>query len=200
MATKCKLPMSTHFTELYDRFNQRIRRYVRSKVSDRQLTDDLVQEIFIKIHDHMDKLNDTDRIDGWIFRISKNKVIDYYRTQRDFQQISKWDNIPNPAVSESNDKLMHELANDTRQFIRQLPDTYRRVIELTELEGKTNKEAAELLGLSLPAVKSRVLRGRKKLKEMFLQCCHFEFDRYGGVVHCTPRRYCPDCINNGIEM
>lgn len=192
--------MNTRFAEIYDRFNQRIRGYVKSKVSDRQLAEDLVQEIFIKVHDHIDNVNETDRIDGWIFRIAKNKVIDHYRTQRTFHSISEWENVPQYATADSNDALLQELEKDTREFIKELPDKYRKVLQLTELEDKTYQEAADLLGLSLPAVKSRVLRGRKQLKEMFLNCCHFEFDRNGGIAGCTPRRYCPECITNGIEM
>ncbi len=67
-------------------------------------------------------------------------------------------------------------------MVRGLPDTYRRAIELTELEGMTQAAAAERLGLSLPGAKSRVQRGRARLRAMLLRCCEIETDRRGRVV------------------
>ena len=75
-----------------------------------------------------------------------------------------------------------------------------RGLELTELEGKTQGEAAESLGLSLSGMKSRVQRRRTKLKEVLLDCCHVELDRRGGVVGYEPRNRercsCGSCGSN----
>jgi RNA polymerase sigma-70 factor, ECF subfamily len=67
-------------------------------------------------------------------------------------------------------------------MVRGLPDGYRRAIELTDLEGLTQAAAAERLGLSLPGAKSRVQRGRARLKDMLLRCCEIETDRRGRVI------------------
>lgn len=67
-------------------------------------------------------------------------------------------------------------------MVRDLPDDYRRAIELTELGGMTQAAAAERLGLSVPGAKSRVQRGRARLREMLLRCCEIETDRRGRVV------------------
>src|SRR5215203_6636925 len=75
-----------------------------------------------------------------------------------------------------------EMARCIAPLVRGLPDTYRRAIELTELEGMTQAAAAERLGLSLPGAKSRVQRGRARLRTMLLRCCEIETDRRGGVV------------------
>src|SRR5919199_1768719 len=67
-------------------------------------------------------------------------------------------------------------------MVRGLPDGYRRAIELTDLEGLTQAAAADRLGLSLPGVKSRVQRGRARLRAMLLRCCEIEIDRRGRVI------------------
>ena len=67
-------------------------------------------------------------------------------------------------------------------MVRQLPQNYRQAIELTELEGMTQTAAAELLGLSVPGMKSRVQCGRARLRAMLLRCCEIETDRRGRVI------------------
>lgn len=80
-------------------------------------------------------------------------------------------------------------------FVAMLPSPYREALTLTELEGMTQKDAAFMLGISLPAMKSRVQRGREKLRETLEACCHIALDARGAVVSCEPRPdgRLPDC-------
>ena len=78
-----------------------------------------------------------------------------------------------------------------RKMIFSLPEPYRQALVLTEFEGLTQKELASRLGISLSGAKSRVQRGREKLKQDLLECCRFEFDRRGKVIECEPRQ--SDC-------
>jgi len=71
---------------------------------------------------------------------------------------------------------------------RSLPEPYRKALVLTELEGLTQQELADKVGISLSGAKSWVQRGRQQLKEMLTECCAFEFDRRGGVIDCTPHK------------
>ena len=77
----------------------------------------------------------------------------------------------------------------------ELPEHYRQALELTELEGVTQKEAAGRLGLSVSGMKARVQRGRSKLKDVIDDCCSIEFDRRGGLVD-YHRRNDTDAGNN----
>jgi RNA polymerase sigma-70 factor (ECF subfamily) len=63
-----------------------------------------------------------------------------------------------------------------------LPQKYGQAVTLNEFDGLTQKQIAEKLDLSLPGAKSRVQRGRKKLKEMLLDHCRFEYDRLGNII------------------
>ena len=68
-----------------------------------------------------------------------------------------------------------------------LPSPYREALTLTELEGLSHKEAAALVGVSLTAMKSRVQRGRDKLRAALVACCHIALDARSRVVGCEPR-------------
>lgn len=72
-------------------------------------------------------------------------------------------------------------------FVSMLPSPYREALTLTELEGLTQKEAAEMLGISLSGMKSRVQRGREKLRAALEDCCHIALDARHRVVGCEPR-------------
>ena len=73
-------------------------------------------------------------------------------------------------------------------MIDEFPEPYRQALLLTDVQGLSQKQLAEQQGLSLSGAKSRVQRARDKLRDLLLQCCHFEFDRRGGIVdyyeHC----------------
>jgi RNA polymerase sigma-70 factor (ECF subfamily) len=85
-------------------------------------------------------------------------------------------------------------------MIYSLPEPYRDAVVLTELEGLTQRELANRLGISLSGAKSRVQRGRAQLKQMLDECCTFEFDRRGKVIDCTPRAKtgCDECRPNSL--
>ena len=80
-------------------------------------------------------------------------------------------------------------------LMSELSASYRQALELTELDGVTQKDAAGQLGLSVSGMKARVQRGRSKLKDVLLDCCSVELDRRGGVVDYQRRggRACGDC-------
>ena len=78
-------------------------------------------------------------------------------------------------------------AEQKLQAATQPPSPYREAITLTELEGRTQREAAEMLGISLSGMKSRVQRGRAKLRAMLEACCEIAVDARGKVIACEPR-------------
>jgi RNA polymerase sigma-70 factor (ECF subfamily) len=100
-----------------------------------------------------------------------------------------------PAEPDANDGDIEELKASFRRMIYSLPEPYREAVVLTELDGLTQQELANRLGISLSGAKSRVQRGRAQLKQMLDECCTFEFDRRGKVIGCEPREQtsCAEC-------
>jgi RNA polymerase sigma-70 factor (ECF subfamily) len=85
-------------------------------------------------------------------------------------------------------------------FVAALPSPYREALVLTELQGMPHKDAAQILGVSLPAMKGRVRRGRQQIQEMLEACCEIALDARGRVLSYDRRLQGPvpkDCCADG---
>jgi RNA polymerase sigma-70 factor (ECF subfamily) len=94
---------------------------------------------------------------------------------------------PVAEVDEPEGDIACELAGYIAAFVAMLPSPYREAVTLTELEGLSQKEAAEMCGVSLSGMKSRVQRGRERLRSLIEECCQIALDARGRVISCVPR-------------
>jgi RNA polymerase sigma-70 factor, ECF subfamily len=78
--------------------------------------------------------------------------------------------------------VLGEISPCLRPMLNYLPEKYREAVRFADLEGMTQIELANRLGLSLSGAKSRVQRGREQLKALLMECCQFEFDCRGKVI------------------
>ncbi|MBI3608164.1 MAG: RNA polymerase sigma factor SigZ [Nitrospirae bacterium] len=163
---------------LWEDYRIALRRFIQRRVSDPDLAEDLVQEVFLKIHAKIGTLNDRRRIRGWLYQIARHAIIDAYRRHRPTEDLSEtW-----PDVAPDDVPPLEILAACVRPMIERLPAAYRDAVFLSELEGLTQQQVGHRLGISLSAAKSRVQRGREQIKAMLLGCCRLEFDRRGGLL------------------
>ena len=161
----------------------KLRGFILRRVSDEQVAEDLLQEAFIRIHKKIDDIKEVQRITPWVFQITRNLIIDHYRSQSR-QATAIAEDLEDQKDEEDN---LNELVTGwLPQMIAQLPDTYREAVKLYELEGMPQQEIANQLGISLSGAKSRIQRGREKLKSLLLDCCSFEKDRRGNLIDCSP--------------
>lgn len=181
--------MNHSTTEIWEDFSQTLGDFIRKRVNDPADAEDILQDVFIKIHTRIDTLQDGERLVPWLYQITRNAIIDYYRTRRPALDLPETLAVY-PEMVESEPEA--QLAAGLRDFMRVLPDQYRQAIILADLEGVKQADLADHLGLSLSGAKSRVQRGRQMLREALLECCHFEFDRRGHVLDYMPR---PDCCS-----
>jgi len=149
--------------------------------------EDLLQECFLRVVRGIDDVQDDDRLAAWVQRIARNLVVDAHRRGR-----RPGEPVEELAAEYHAEDLNRVVGGWIADRIHGLPERYREAVRLYELEGVAQRAIAERLGLSLPAVKSRVQRGRSLLRSDLLACCSFEFDRTGGVVD-VRRRADPDC-------
>jgi RNA polymerase sigma-70 factor, ECF subfamily len=177
--------------DIWQTFNAPLENFVRSRVQDEEVVKDILQDVYIKIHKHISTLKDETRLRAWVYQIARNTIYDYYR-------MAHTDILPEdiPVISEDEeqDEIAIRLANSVKAMIIFLPEEYREAVWLAEVENIPQKEIAARLGLSVSGAKSRVQRGRKLLKELFLQCCEVQFDRQGKVL--TYYERCEDCKNH----
>ena len=183
--------MNATVEHIWHAFAEKLGQFIRSRVSDRAAAEDILQDVFVKIQNRLGQLQDPAKLQGWIYLIARNAIIDHYRTRKETVEVP--DNLP--AEPDGDDGEVEELKAAFRRMIYSLPDPYREAVVLSELDGLTQVELARRLGISLSAAKSRVQRGRRQLKDMLHECCAFEFDRRGQVIGCEPKALggCDEC-------
>lgn len=181
--------MATITEQAWEAFHTPLYQFIRRRVADEATAEDLLQEAFLKIHCTRASLRDARRLEIWIYQITRNVIIDYYRSHH--QAMISLDDLEKLDLPEElpDDDIVGELLPCVRAMVLALPDQDRQALVLTEYQGLTQKELGERLGLSLSGAKSRVQRAREKLKQEVLACCHFELDRRGHILN-YQRRCC----------
>ena len=178
--------MTTMTEELWQGMHDGLRAFIAKRVSDPSHAEDVLQDVFVRVHRQLDSVNDPRRIVSWIYQVTRNAIVDYYRKPGRRYEIpaglsTDIEAFGGNSQEESGDPGS-ELAGCLRPMIERLSRDYREAITLVELEGLTQQAAAEQMGLSLSGMKSRVQRGRKQLKQMLDDCCRIELDRRRAVV------------------
>jgi RNA polymerase sigma-70 factor, ECF subfamily len=166
----------------------RLRPYVARRVRSACDVDDVVQDVFVKIHRGLGELRDGESFGAWVYRIAERAVVDHARTRA--RHPLSHDTSPvvdEPSPQPDTDDLQAALTGCVALFVGRLPSPYREAVTLTELQGMTQQAAADALGISLSGMKSRVQRGRQQIRRMFEQCCEIAVDARGHVVECVPR-------------
>lgn len=174
---------------IWEEFSGRVRAHLLKKLRRKEDADDLMQEIFIKIHMHLGCLRDRKKLSSWIYTIVENTLKDYYRKSRIDTEYDE-----GKAYSEDS-KEENPLAGITAclgVFIDKLPPKYRDPLVLSDVEGIKQKDIAKRMNLSYSGLKSRIQRGREMIKDMFLECCNLSIDSKGvinsefqGMENCT---------------
>jgi RNA polymerase sigma-70 factor (ECF subfamily) len=181
-----------HLEHLWDQYSSRLKGFIRSRVWDDAEAEDILQEVFIRIHRNLCCTPDWEKPEGWFYQIARHLIIDHYRRRRESVEIPE--SLPaEPDMPEDDPEAI--LALSLREVIDEMPELYRQALILTEYQGLSQKELAERQGISLSGAKSRVQRARQKLRDMLLSCCHFEFDRRGRILDYYQR--CRSCQTMG---
>jgi RNA polymerase sigma-70 factor (ECF subfamily) len=182
------MPESENIQDIWKKFNSNLRAFIISRTGNEADADDILQEVYIRLHENIGDIKDGAAIKSWIYKVALNLVTDHYRKQ-------KREVVLQAVTSElyGNSKknpYMDTAVNDMIKMMDDLPPEYCEALCLTEIEGLSQKEYAERTGLSYSGAKSRVQRARLMLKDMLLKCCHYQFDKYGTVYNIQPKCCC----------
>ncbi|MCR4300281.1 MAG: RNA polymerase sigma factor SigZ [Sulfuricaulis sp.] len=175
----------TEAEKLYRDYRTRLLAFVRRRVGSPQEAEDILQEVFLKLLTKGDTVKEKGSLHGWLYQVTRNAIIDHWRHARRHEPIS--DELPaeaggNPAVL--------ELGQCLQPLIQALPETYREALRQSEIQEIPLKQVAKAQGISLPGVKSRIQRGRRKLKSLLLDCCRVEVARSGQIMSYEVKREC----------
>lgn len=127
--------MKHNIEAIWTKFSPKLKHFILSRVSDESIADDILQEVFIKIHSHIGTLKDYTKVERWIYQITRNTIIDHYRTKKIEENIPQ--DIP---VSE---KIPEKIGAKTgftsiKAIIETLPQPYAQALLLTEFEAIEN--------------------------------------------------------------
>jgi RNA polymerase sigma-70 factor (ECF subfamily) len=164
-----------------------LRPYIARRVSCQADVDDILQEVFTRLQQGAGNLRDTERFGPWVYKVAHHAVVDHHRRskRRALTEVDLPHDLPTP--SEQPAAADEQVAACLAPFVALLATPYREALTLTDLQGLTQKDAAELLGIPLSSMKSRVQRAREQLRQAFLACCHIELDGRGHVLDCQPK-------------
>lgn len=173
-----------NFEQVYIEFQPQIFRYLIRLIGQKE-AEDLTQDVFVKISKALATFNHQSQLSTWIYQIATNAAIDRMRS-RSFKQesaetyyMTETDQCKEVGCSDkkpflTEQKVIRKEMNECIQgYIAILPENYRAAIILSEIEGMKNSEIASILGLSINAVKIRLHRGKRKLKELLSANCNF---------------------------
>ena len=162
------------FGVLVGRYQKRLLNFIYRIIGDRERAEDLVQEVFIRVHRHLHRFDQSKKFSTWIYTIASNLAKNELRNRSRnplvlFQTIKKtWETDDRPIQFEDSrhkpDDLFRKrhLRELVEWSVEQLPRHHRVVFVLRELEGKTYEEIAEITGCNLGTIKSRLNRARNR--------------------------------------
>jgi RNA polymerase sigma-70 factor (ECF subfamily) len=164
------------FGELVRRYEGKIFRLAQHVTQNREDAEDVLQETFMKAYEHLDQFQGNSKFYTWIVRIAVNQALMKLRRRKTdksvsldetidtgedtmVREIAAWDEDPEQRFSRD------ELGGILDTAVQSLEPPYRSVFVLRDIDELSTEETAEALGLSVPAVKSRLLRARLQLRE-----------------------------------
>jgi RNA polymerase sigma-70 factor (ECF subfamily) len=165
----------------WDELAATLRGFVARRVPAAEV-EDLLQECFVRILEGLPTLAHRDRFAAWVFQIARNLIAD--RGRRKAPLGTEVMELEGPTDGEVDDGklLLATAAGWAGSALEDLPAHYADVLRWSELDVLPHRVIAAKLGVSVSAIKSRVQRGRRLLRDRLERCCAFEFDRRGGLV------------------
>src|SRR5215212_8842318 len=167
-----------------------IRGFVGRRVRQPADVDDIVQQVFLRVHQALPTLRDVDRLHAWIYQTTRRTIVDHYRAPAHRREVAAGMAVEvrpegqqvDLQPDEEEESALQELAGCLKPLIGKLTDADQEALRLIEFDGVTQVEAARRLGLSVSGMKSRVQRARLHLRTVLDDCCRIALDRRGGVL------------------
>jgi RNA polymerase sigma-70 factor (ECF subfamily) len=175
---------------IWNNFQEQLLGFIKKRVQNPLDAEDILQDIFIKIHLNIEHLNQKDCLATWVYRITRNAIIDFYRKEK------KNSSLEQIEVEDVQESLVEQpdfcFAKCLMPLVKELPPKYQEAFIKTKLEGMSQKEYAQELGLSYSGAKSRVQRSKVQLQSLFVRCFGISTDVYGNIIEAIYNCSCED--------
>ena len=176
------------FFEIYDKYYDRVRRFIVASLRDEWVADDLTQETFIRVRKNLDTLKDVSKLGSWIFRIAHNLCQDHFRSlKRTSWNECRLDEAKDVFKEAIVQKRLEqsEMSSCVQDVVKLLPESFQNIIRLFDMAELSHREIAEILDTTVENVKVRLHRARKELRALLEKKCTLEVDERSVLV-CEP--------------
>lgn len=164
------------FEDIWRIYHVELKGFIDSKITDNHMSNDILQEVGIKLHKKLEQEEKIENIKAWLYQVTRNTIADYYR--KDSKQVQL--DIKSFAMMADNEACVCDLSGFVIQNF--LPEEYGKPLFMSDVEQIPQQEIADVLNLSLTATKSRIQRGRKKLRELVEGCVEISFNQKGQIA------------------
>lgn len=164
--------------EKINEFEEQIYFFILKKVKNKDNAKDILQNVNLKALENFGQIKNFKKLRAWLYQTARNEISNFYSQENKYD--SKIENISfenSAAQKQTKDEFCC-----FDRFIDELPPIYKSVIEQIYINGKTQKQTAEMLNISLPGVKARSRRAKSILKIRFEECCNYQTDKNGNLT------------------
>ena len=162
--------------------HREIKTYLLHRLSDPATADDLLQDVFLRTLRHGQAFCRIDNQRAWLFEVARNAVTDQLRAAK--PQVELPDDLPQDVLQP---EPVDALAGCMERVLNELAEADADVIRRCDLQGMKLQAYADARGLTLPGVKSRIQRARRRMQDMIVRNCQVQFDEAGRVCCHVPR-------------
>ena len=177
---------------IYTEFHHVLLGFIKSRVNNHHDAEDILQNVFIKVAAGVQDLHRKEKLQSWIYTIARNAIIDYYRVNNGKKSLAVEGDVYDSFTDEEYNDTTKGLDCCLINFVNQLPDEYRDIIIDVEFNGLKQKDLADKYNLAYPTIRSRVQRGRERLKQILLECCHIIWDNRGNILDVKSKNSCTE--------
>lgn len=178
-------------SDVYDK----ILGYVINKTNNKELALDITQDVMGRLIDAYNKNTKITNVKAWLFQVTRNAIADKYR---------KTDKLEFKSIEEQTPSADSEFNIMTEDFIipmiKLLPEKYSFALYMSDIQNMKHADIAVKLNLSLSATKMRCQRARKKLHELFLECCDIHYTPKGAFASCTIKTTCTPLLQEEEKL
>jgi RNA polymerase sigma-70 factor, ECF subfamily len=173
--------------EIWEEYKSSLLGYIKKRVVDNDDAKDILQDVLLKSYQFCSKGKTVLHLKSWLYKITQNTIIDYYKKAN-----KNYSFDIDPVYEQNEQSLIGEASDYIKVLLKLLPAAYATPLFMYDIDGVDQKTIAEKLHLTLPNTKSRIQRGRVKLKERFLECCIVTFDNNGEMVSFDIKPQCKE--------
>jgi RNA polymerase sigma-70 factor (ECF subfamily) len=183
----------SHTHSAWIEHHEALRRFIARRLPRNADVDDVLQTLFLNFHRHFGSGESPAAPRAWLYQAARHAIVDRYRAapRRHEEPVGDLETLAALAVVQHAVRPAEatgaSIAGCVQPLLTHLSDTDRHALALTDLGGATQQEAAVRSGISVPGMKARVQRARRRFRAVLDACCELTFDGRGQVMSAQPR-------------